>query len=242
MDYLKEIEQKIIEESNKTPVAECCGLVVIKDFKYSIPIFEIIPFKNLARFSMNMFEMDSNKFLLINNTKKVYAIYHSHVIEDTEAQKCEDFSDCDISMSESWKIPLVLYSTKKNVFNWYKPFSLEFPYKDRSFLLGIRDCFSLARDYYHKELNVNIPDIYRNISKSTEEIINKTGFKEIDIKDLKKNDIVLLKEKSIYYDYTITIYLGGDRVLGHFDTISSVKYLSYNKDKIYKILRHEKLS
>jgi len=242
MNYFRDIEQKIIEEAENSPLAECCGLIVIKEFRHYLPVFEVIPFKNLARFSMNRFEMDCNKFLLINNTRKIYAIYHSHVLDDTEIQKCEDFSACDINMSESWKIPLILYSTKKGVFNWYKPFSLEFPYKDRSFLLGVRDCFSLARDYYHKELNVNIPDVYRNINKSTEEIIGKTGFEQIDIKDLKENDIILLKEKSIYYDYTITIYLGGDRILGHFDTISSVKYLSYSKDKIYKVLRYEKFS
>jgi cell wall-associated NlpC family hydrolase len=119
---------------------------------------------------------------------------------------------------------------------------LEYAYKNRSFLIGVRDCYSLIRDFYNKELGIELNDFYRNTKESKEEIIKNLGFREIDKNELKRNDIILLKDNSVYSDITITIYLGGDNILGHFDTTSSYKSLLNNVNNIYKVLRHEKFN
>jgi proteasome lid subunit RPN8/RPN11 len=109
MNVFESLENQIIEEANKTPVAECCGLVEIESFKFNIPVFRVIPFKNNARFSANNFEMNPYKFLNLAKTKKIYALYHSHIYTGDEKTNTEIFSEADIALSETYKIPLILF-------------------------------------------------------------------------------------------------------------------------------------
>jgi proteasome lid subunit RPN8/RPN11 len=234
------IEEEIIKETLKTPLAECCGVVIIDKYIKNFPIFKLLPFTNLSTYSNNEFEMDIDRFTLINKTKRIYAIYHSHVAKNST----EAFSDVDIILSENYKIPIMVYCPMTDKFNWYKPFSLKFNYIDRSFLAGVRDCYSLFRDYYYNELGITIPDIYRSYTfkknYNISEEIKNFGFKQITDEKIKKNDVIIVDKPSIYGEYTVLIYLDNDKILSHANDISQIeyykKYMKYNKT----IIRYSK--
>jgi proteasome lid subunit RPN8/RPN11 len=236
------IENAVINETNKTPDAECCGVIYIKHYIKNFPVFDIIPFTNLATKSSNGFEMDIEKFNLIYKIKKIYCIYHSHVIKNSN----ENFSEQDINLSEAWKIPIMVYCPVTQKFNWYKPFSLQTNYLNRSFLVGVGDCYSLIRDYYYKELNIKIPDIYRSYTFIKEydlsNEIKNFGFVEISESEIQKNDVIIIDKPSLQGKYTFLIYLGNNKILGHSENISQMEYYSKYSKYNRKIIRYAKIS
>ena len=67
----------------------------------------------------------------------------------------------------------------------------------RQWEYGIFDCYSIVRDYYGL-LGINLPDYERPKNVETCKSIflndaNKLNFKEIDIKDRKPNDVLIMK-------------------------------------------------
>jgi len=234
------IEEEIILETNKTPAAECCGLIIIDKYIKNFPLFKLLPFTNLSTYSNNEFEMDIDKFTLVKKTKNIYAIYHSHVAPNST----ETFSGVDINLSETYKIPIIVYCPITKKFNFYKPFSLNYDYLNRGFLVGVRDCYSLVRDYYHKELKIDIPDIYRSYTfKENYDLVNeikKFNFKNVLDGEIQKNDVIIIEKSSLQGKYTFLIYIGNNKVLNHSDEISQIEYYQKYDKYIKTIVRYYK--
>ena len=231
-------ESKLIKIINQNPNSESCGFITIKHFVNSAPIFEIFPSENLAEYSYNQFEISIDHFNFVSKTKKIFCIYHSHVIPNSN----ENFSKEDIFLSETYKIPILVYSTETKKFNWYKPFSAIENFKNRPFLIGINDCFALVRDYYYKELSIELLDFYRStnpfLSIDLQKIIRKNNFIAIKLQDIKKHDVIIIKDETPIFEYSSILYLGNNKVYTHLNGNPKIEKFEKYKTKIHSILRH----
>ncbi len=120
-------------------------------------------------------------------------------------------------------------------------------YLGRKFILGTQDCFSLVRDFYHQEYNVEIPDYARPENywehgfNLFEELFEKHGFflLEDNPRTWQIGDVFLVAVGSDFATHA-AIYMGENKILHHpphkFSCIESYKGLWRNNTLIR--LRH----
>ena len=90
----------------------------------------------------------------------------------------------------------------------------------RSFHHGVLDCYSLARDYYRREVGIEIPDMAREASWWLKgqnlyvENFAAFGFVEIEPKDLRRHDALLMQVGSPVINHA-AVYIGDNMILQH---------------------------
>ena len=233
----------IIEDAKKAYPNECCGLIVDRDGE-----LVAIPCKNVSGYPEKSFIVDPEQVRLIE-LDKIIASYHSH--KDTM-----DFSIADIAFAERLQKFCVLYIVDSNQFKIYTPNHAQTPYAGRPFFIGYLDCLTLVQDYYKRELNIHIPDgvhSERKNSKTWRETAEKYKFNTIardffmehgfvEVKDLKKHDLLLIKIDRLTFPSHLAIYLGNDQILQHLYEFSSIEaYRKCYQRLTAHIMRHRSL-
>ena len=208
---------------------------------------------NSSEDKLNSFIISSEE-LDKHDIKNITAFYHSH-------KEIKDFSVADIAFSEKLHLKSILYVCDSDLFKEYEPIGAPIPYVGRPFLIGEFDCFTLSRDYFRKELNVNITNIdgftnhsaikdykkwrteeYSKLENNTliKDFFIMQGFSEVG--DLKKHDLILMRMPGVRFTSHICIYLGENKILHHFSDFSGIMaYTNALKRLTTHILRHESL-
>lgn len=211
------IKKQIKTHALETPKIECCGILFLNGPAKELKILKSI---NKAIDKENRFEIDPKCYLKASLSGDILAIYHSH----TDG---EDFSEFDILNSERHKIKYILYCISSDTFKEYIPKNYENSYYGREFELGKQDCFTLCRDYYKKELKIEITDYYRDYKwsedseNSYQKCYEKEGFVKVlegPIKSyslLKKHDAILMKLLGKKNPTHAGIYTGNKLILHH---------------------------
>jgi len=106
----KKIRSRIKEHSLSEYPSECCGIIVARDKK-----IDVIKCKNIAFDKSNFFEIGPVDYLRASKRGKIKAYYHSHIGDSI------NFSGADKEISQSHKLPLIMYSIKENKFSEYSP-------------------------------------------------------------------------------------------------------------------------
>lgn len=236
------IKEHSLEENPK----ECCGLI----YKNEIGFFAQ-KCKNTAKDPLNFFEISPIDYLNTSLKGKILAFYHSH-----SKNHSNDFTQFDIINAEKLKLSGVLYIIETDTFKEYSPTGYELPYIGRNYVLGKVDCFSLVKDYYKTEFNIEIEDIthkYRYIEHKPDHPDNniyhdilpnhflKNNFMEV--KDLKENDVILIKTHKIMSPVHCAVYKNVDMILHHpFGLKSRIeKIRSSYKNCMTHFFRHKSL-
>lgn len=226
---------------------ECCGLITHSDGNIiSVPCQNISKTPDKA-FIINPSEVKKYNF---NN---VIGFYHSHF-------KNSEFTLADIAMSEKINKFCILYVIEKDEIKTYEPIGVEIPYINRPFYIGILDCFTLFKDYYRRELNINLPDVVHeerfNIdSWKAKEIEKKyknnldTAFSNyfknnnfIQVDNLRKYDVILFKMPKIIFPCHVAIYLENNQILHHLYELSAIEsYSNALKRGTVSMWRHRTL-
>lgn len=230
MNLTDNIKAQIKEHALAELPKECCGYVLDNG--------EVIKAKNISENPKERFEIDLKSYLKAEGKSKI--CYHSH--DDNG-----DFSDYDKLISEGHKIPMLMYCIKNDTFNIYNPKGYINNYTGRAFKIGQQDCLSLIRNYYEKELNIQLKDYPRNQewleNPANDYEINytKEGFSKVD--SFKKHDMILFKFPNQKFASHAGVYLGNDSFLHHLrDSISNIeKYSGVYKRITFACLRHELL-
>lgn len=237
----KEVKDIIRQQTFLGLPNEICGLLVYKNdqiFTYQC--------KNISRNPSLSFIIDPKDCLKVSLEEgEIVASYHSHTNDFS------DFSDLDKVNANEHEIRSILYFFKEDKFFEYVPNKCKNPYIGRYFELGKNDCFSLIRDYFNRELHIQINDYLRDKNWSIrdpflyDENFRKEKFLEIsggaieNLNLLKKNDVILMN----LYGKTSThaaIYLGNGTILHHPRGYSKIEELNdFYKRRSTHILRHE---
>jgi len=241
-DYLKK-RIRLIGNENKE--IESCGLIYFNQNNFK---FEIFKCKNKALDKRNFFSISSVEYLKCSFLGKIVACFHSHNNDSNE------FSEIDKLNSNRHNITFILYNTKNDIFNIYKPNTYNNNYLGRPYISQVSDCFSLAADYYKKELNVNIycpkeiayPKLLKDINSVYEDHFEAQGFVRLekDVK-IKKHDGLFMVFPNVSEKHAThtAMYIGNNTILHHpYNSFSCVNIYDdfYRKHTKY-IVRHRSM-
>lgn len=212
MILTEELKKQLKNHALQDITKECCGLFVENNgIKY-------IALTNKSENREETFAIDYIQLQEAEKSGKVVGLFHSHTDED--------FSVIDRHIAEKRNLVSVIYKTKTDKFEVYKPIGLEIPYVGREFVIGIFDCFTLIQDYYSRELNIIITDSnhknrYR-LDLENDEMNNENclaplnhflnnGFIQVD--SPKKHDVICNKYGGMKFPTHCLIYLSANKVL-----------------------------
>lgn len=204
--YNKEDSEIINYLFEKYP-EEGCGLIINQKGKRVW-----IPCENTAENREETFIISSTDYLKASLKGDLIAIVHSHPDSSPEA------SEQDKKTSEFLGIPYIIYSLPEIEKYTYTPKYIRSPLLGREYTFGNNDCYSLVRDYYKQELNIELPttifeenwwnkglDYFKDLYESF-------GFVQVD--SPQKHDIIVFKMLAQVSNHC-GIYLGEDIFLHH---------------------------
>ena len=227
MELTAKIKEKIKKHSLKDIKNESCGLILNNG--------SVVECKNRASDSDVHFIIAAGDIKKAQKKSAVVAVYHSHVPGDFENDK---LSDEDLVISEYFNVKTILYSIKEDKFYEYTPTNKPMGYIGRPYIRGVLDEFVLIKDYYQKELNIEIADLS---NRNVELFLKNNNF--VEAGEIKKHDIVIIKFENDAQKEQMTICIGNEKLIIHpeFD-LSRVADYNYGLQKwTTKIYRHNKM-
>jgi len=217
---LKEILKHVKEQFPK----EACGLIL--DNKHGTVI---IPCENISETPERAFLIDPLVYAAYSD--RITAVYHSHPGRSPEP------SMADIASAERCNLPFMIISyPSEEIFTYTPDGRLPAPYEGRYFIYGVLDCLSLVADYYKFELAIKLPAGTRKQWHWWFDETNYTafidGFKEagfVEVKEPKKNDLIIMTTGNFPCPNHAAIYLGDNLILHHAGTESPSRIESYGQ-------------
>jgi len=137
---------------------EACGLVIAVGNKQ-----QYIPCRNVAEDGRD-FRLPAEDYAAAEERGQVLAVVHSHV--NSTAQPSEvDLVSCEAA-GLPWHIVAVAqdageYAPTVRAWHTFTPSGYVAPLVGRTFHHGTLDCYGLARDFYAREMGIDIPDFER---------------------------------------------------------------------------------
>lgn len=217
--------------------AECCG--IISNDKY-------IPMQNIAEDVFKTFKMDPVELAKLNGS--IHAILHTHPYDSanppkhpaqwpsTADMKCWMTNNCPwgIAACDGEGVSQLVWLDEEH----------PEPLIGREFIHGINDCYSLVRDWFRMNYDVVIPNYPRGMEWWEDgkdlysENFAKAGFTEVDKKDVRIGDCVLIKVMSPVINHAGVI-TGDNELLHHvFHRLSGRDRLDKWQYKIEKFVRY----
>ena len=196
--------------------------------------------KNIAETPDEHFILDPDDYLKAETKGEITAVVHSHP-KTSPAPSPADMVACEAS-----GLPWFIVNPNTETWGSYKPNGFELPYVGREFSHGIVDCYSLVRDFYKREFNLELNDYNRRDQwwyKGENMYLDnfaKEGFKEIDISEVGYGDLFLMQLESPVPNHA-AIYLDQGIVLHHVQGRLSSRdvYGGYYQKVTAKVLKHE---
>lgn len=197
---------------------EACGLVYSDD--KGKPHF--VECKNASISPQHHFLIDPNEYLQVCELGEVVACWHTHCETEPVASSA-DKQGCK-NTQVPWLIGAIFKDGDK--FN-FKGLTLvevddgfEMPLLGRPYSFGVFDCFSLMRDYYKRELDIELPELPRceRVWTSEPDYMAKMAEKRFDLVRMPEGatpqigDLFFIQTGLEGADH-IGIYLGDDRIL-----------------------------
>lgn len=204
MRLTKSLKNAITDHAWQVYPHECCGLII--DGKYQ-------PCVNTAVDTLNNFEIDPAMLIDAN----IQAIVHSHPngnAEPSEIDKVQmglhgmDWVIVGLGVHSDGEA----YCTIKT----HRPKAYQAPLIGRDYYHGTQDCYSLVRDFYSREMGIELNDYPRTDAwwedashePLYETYFAKEGFVKIDAKELRFGDAILCRIGRTHHINHALIYLG----------------------------------
>jgi len=197
MKFEQDILDKIRRHCLLKPNQESCGLI------YNVDNQDKVYFcKNISSNHKKNFLIDPEDYRFCSIKGEVLCCYHSHINN-------RGFSYEDIYNSLKSEIPYLLYNLKQDEFFFFDPIKDQTykKYIGLDYKNGVNDCWSTIERYISEELKIPIADPESKRSEKPDENLSwayedrKEWMKKMNlekiipnsIKDLKENDILVLK-------------------------------------------------
>ena len=189
---------------------ESCGLLLNMRGKE-----KYFPCRNLSMTSHQCFIIDPEDYVKADSIGDITAVIHSHPITPPTP------SQADRIACEQSNLPWHIINPKTETWGYCEPCGYKPPLLDRPWVWGVTDCWSLVRDWYKEEKNIELKDWKR--PTTPEEFLKNplfelcakdTGFRMLSATEkLQIGDVLLMSIMSSGLNH-VAIYLG-DNVLHH---------------------------
>lgn len=217
---------------------ECCGLVVVVKGRK-----RYWPCKNLATTPTENFKIDPADLVAAEDAGEVVAIYHSHPDGSNRLSQADRVSMEGTGLE--WSVIAVGEDSQLSDIATYTPDGYVAPLVGRAWSHGTLDCYSLVRDFYKQELNIELMDIARedNWWKNGENLYSENyataGFSEVR-GPLKHGDLIVMQLDANVPNHG-AVYLEGGMILQHVARRLSSRdvYGDYFREVTVLRLRHK---
>lgn len=244
--FTEEILKSIKKHALETSPEECCGLLLKQGERTSV-----YPTKNASTHDRRFtFSIDVLDMLEAHKQGAVIGYYHSHNTPVDSAI----FSETDIHNVRIHKLISVLYNTCSNQF-YFLDDAKQLNYLGRQFKLGSSDCFALVREYYQRELGLNITDYFRDsrwflrdpdlwtahLDEHGGIVVHKGN--DFDESVLRVHDLILIKGQEMQNPSHGGVYIGNGMLLHHpYKALSTIEPLCGTlQENVKLIVRHKSL-
>ena len=229
------IMSSVLTHAKEESPKECCGLVAVVKGKR-----RYFPCKNLADTPDEHFVLDPVDYAAVEDKGEIVAVVHSHPTTNHKP------SPADRVACEQSGLPWHIVNPNTENWGYCQPEGFELPYVGREFSHGVVDCYSLCRDWYRRELGLQLRDYPRRDQWWEHgenlylENFEKEGFRQIPIAELQRGDALLMQLVSPVPNHA-AIYLGEQLVLHHVQGRLSSRdvYGGYYWKNTACALRHE---
>jgi proteasome lid subunit RPN8/RPN11 len=200
------ISAEIYAHAEESYPRECCGVITRSH--------DVVRLKNTSVDPMRSFEVSPVDYL--TKVNGALLLYHSH--PDSEAV----FSGGDELCSKRLKMPLLVVSWPKGKMRVLGRPGADKELVGRPFIYGVYDCVSLMRDFYKREMDIDLPQFTRprfgwwesGKEDPFTDQATAAGFKEAD-SPLEYGDMILFAVNGFRVPNHVGIYVGDDRIITH---------------------------
>ena len=209
MKLTEAIKADILQHAKDEFPKEACGLVAVVKGRQCY-----FPCKNIAETPDEHFVLDPLDYAAVEDKGEIIAVIHSHPAVSP------DPSPADRVACEESGLPWHIVNPLTGDWGYCEPVGFELPYVGRKFSHGVVDCYSLCRDWYKRELGIEL----RNYPRRDRwwdhgenlylENFTKEGFISIPVTDAQPGDLLLMHLVSPVPNHA-AIYLGDQQVLHH---------------------------
>ena len=198
---------------------ESCGLLL--NIKGKERYF---PCRNLSMTAFQCFIIDPEDYIKADNTGDIIAVVHSHPVTPPVASQSDKVA-CEQS-GLAWHI----VNPKTESWGYLEPTGYKAPILGRQWAWGVTDCYTLVRDWYKENLNIELIDWHRpttiedfNKDPMFEKCADETGFRELRPDEkLINGDLLFMSIFSNNLNH-VAIFIDGD-VLHHLaDRLSCIE-------------------
>lgn len=208
MFLTEEVKDYIRAHARGDSPKEACGLIVFDGKSLSAH-----KTRNLSDAPNHHSLICPKDYIHIACLGSIVAFYHSH------CSQYHNFSEVDKANLRAHNLSAVLYHVPSDSFQEMHPDDKP-GYVGRQFEIGKSDCFTLLRDYYKQELNIEIRDYPRdeNWATTSPELYDANYEKENFVKvdgSLQLHDCLLFRFVDTPYPSHVAINVGHDFILHH---------------------------
>lgn len=238
---INELNDQMIDAAVLASPYEMCGALLTNGEVFFVEL------ENSHPDPENYFRICAEELPEIEKKGDILAFVHSHPRGSTAMSALDAYS------SHLHNKPFIIVSHDYQV-EWHDV-PHQAPLVGRDFIPDVLDCYTLIRDYYARELSIDIPDFERTDKwweneESASLYIEgfpKAGFVQVPKEDLKRHDVLLVRMGDTKHVNHALIYLGDDGTLKSEETppcIGKTLYLHhlYGKKSVRKILGGELFS
>ena len=173
------------------------------------------PCNNLSTYSQQCFILDPEDYVKADALGEITAIVHSHPVTPPSPSQADKVS-CEQS-GLKWHI----VNPKTEQWGYCEPTGYKPPLIGRQWVWGVTDCWSLVRDYYKEQHNIQLLDYQRPTTPQDfldnplfEQYAERTGFRQLNKDEkLQKGDVLLMSILHPTLNH-VAIFLG-DEILHH---------------------------
>lgn len=200
MYILKAAKDAMLNHAAACYPRECCGLLVNREY---------IECENIAD-NDSEFKINPRDVVRAEKLGNIEAIVHSHPNGSVKP------STFDLIQMQHHNVPWIIVAYPEIDIKVHTVKEYKAPLINREYIHGVLDCFSIVRDYYSRELGIQIANFDR-IDKWWESAANSDlyvdnfasqGFVQVD--DLQRHDVILCRVQPTEHVNHALIYLGDD--------------------------------
>lgn len=236
-NYVK--KQALLHAKDQFP-RESCGLLQVVGGRQ-----RYFRCNNIATTPEEHFILDPDSYEEAERLAPIIGLIHSHPCTQPTP------SEADKVSCEKSNLPWYIVNPQTEEWASCEPNGFELGYVGRQFNHGVVDCYSLVRDFYKREFNIELYDYFRrdNWWEGDENLymdnFEKEGFKEIPLKEITYGCVILINLESNKANHA-AIYIGkenedNNKILHHVQgRLSSIDmYGGYYLINTSKVLKHE---
>lgn len=229
------IQDEILAHAQACDPQEMCGLIhVVKGRR------RFFPCTNIATTPDEHFILDPEDYAIAEDQGEIVAVVHSHPTSRPSPSPADQIG-CN-----NTGLPWVIVNPKTKEWGYCEPSDFELPYVGREFVFGVVDCYSLARDWYKREMGIELADFPRRDrfwergENLYVEGYKSQGFRQVDFNNLQYGDGILMQLGADLPNHG-AIYLGDQQILHHVQGRLSSRdvYGGYYVKNTAMVLRHE---